>query len=166
MELDEGKRQFIESWGQLGVSWGTNKTMGQVHALLMISPEPVCTDQIMEQLALSRGNVNTNVRTLIDWGLVHKKSIKGERKEFFIAEKDVVQIFKSVIYQRKKKELDPMVKTLGELSLVESNCPESDEFCKMVNGLRQFSHHADKALTTLINTESKWILGALMRFMR
>jgi len=166
MQLDEGKRQFIESWGQLGINWGTNKTMGMVHALLMMTPEPMCSDEIMEQLEISRGNVNTNTRSLIDWGLVHKKFKKGERKEYFIAEKDVVTIFKAVISQRKKKELDPMLKVLGEISQVEGNCCQSNEFCKVVKELNQFSNNADKALTNLINTERKWILGALMKFMR
>lgn len=166
MKLGEGKRQFIESWGQLGINWGSNKTMGMVHALLMMTPEPLCSDEIMKQLEISRGNVCTNIRTLIDWGLVHKKFKKGERKEYFIAEKDVVTIFKAVIYQRKKKELDPMLKVLSEISQVEGGCNESDEFCKVVNELNQFSHNADKVLTNLINTERKWIMGALMKFMR
>ena len=165
MHLDEGKRQFIESWGKMGINWGTNKTMGQVHALLMMTPHPMCADEIMEQLEVSRGNVNTNCRTLIDWGLVHKKFKKGERKEYFIAEKDVVKIFKAVITARKKKELDPMLKVLEEMKSVEGLCEESNEFCKVVKGLHQFSSQADKALTHLINTESKWILGTMMRFM-
>jgi len=166
MQLDEGKRQFIESWGQLGINWGTNKTMGMVHALLMVSSEPLCTDDIMEHLEISRGNVNTNIRGLMDWNLAHKKFKKGERKEYFVAEKDVVKIFKQVIYQRKKKELDPMLKVLSEISAVEGNCQDSNEFCKVVNELNQFSHNADKVLNTLINTESKWILNTMMRFMR
>jgi DNA-binding transcriptional regulator GbsR (MarR family) len=166
MQLSEGKRQFIESWGQLGINWGTNKTMGQVHALLLMTPHPICADQIMEQLEISRGNVNTNTRTLMDWGLVYKKFKKGERKEFFIAEKDVVKIFKAVLSQRKKKELDPMLKVLQEIKSVNGLCEESKEFCKVVGGLHQFTDQADKALTSLINTDSKWILGAMMRFMR
>jgi len=166
MEFDEGKRQFIESWGQLGINWGTNKTMGMVHALLLLTPEPICTDDIMHQLEISRGNVNTNIRTLIDWGLVHKKFKKGERREFFVAEKDVVTIFKAVIYQRKKKELAPMLKVLDQIQAVEGKCDESNEFCKVINGLHQFSHTADKALSTLINTEAKWLLGVMTKFMR
>ncbi|MDF1697193.1 MAG: transcriptional regulator [Saprospiraceae bacterium] len=165
MELDEGKRQFIESWGQLGINWGTNKTVGMVHALLLMTPTPMCSDEIMSQLEISRGNVNINTRTLIDWGLVYKKFKKGERKEYFIAEKDVLKIFKAVIYQRKKKEFDPMLKVLEEIKSVERNCEESNEFCNVVNGLYQFSNQADKALSNLINTDSKWILGAMMRFM-
>ena len=123
------------------------------------------TSEIMKQLEVSRGNVNINTRTLIDWGLVHKKFKKGERKEYFIAEKDVVKIFKAVIYQRKKKELDPMLKVLSEIKAVEGCCEESNEFCKVVNGLHTFSAQADKALDNLINTESKWLLSTLMRFM-
>lgn len=166
MLLSEGKRQFIESWGNLGINWGTNKTMGMVHALLLIAPEPMCTDQIMEQLEISRGNVNTNTRTLIDWGLVKKKFKKGERKEYFIAEKDVVNIFKSVISQRKKKELDPMLKVLNEIKAVEGCCCDSNEFCKVISELHHFSHKADAALENLINTDRRWLMGAMMRIMQ
>jgi len=165
MELDEGKKQFIESWGKLGINWGTNKTMGQVHALLLMSPEPMCTDQIMDQLEISRGNASTNCRTLMDWGLVHKKFKKGERKEYYIAEKDVITIFKSVIYQRKKKELDPMIKVLKDIKGVEGCCNESNEFCKVVSELYQFSTSADKALVNLIESDSKLLFGTLLRFM-
>ena len=166
MELDEGKRQFIGSWGQLSINWGTNKTMGQVHALLLLSPDPICADEIMEELKVSRGNVNANCRSLIDWGLVYKKFKPGERKEYFIAEKDVTQILKAVISQRKKKELDPMLKILDEIKSVQGNCEASNEFCKIISGLHTFTHNADKALSSLIETDSKWIMGALMRFMR
>lgn len=166
MHLDEGKRAFIEAWGQLGINWGTNKTMGQVHALLLVAPDVLCADEIMNQLKISRGNVNTNTRTLIDWGLVHKKFKPGERKEFFIAEKDVMTIFKAVLAQRKKKELDPMLKVLDHIKSVEGECSESNEFCKVVSDLHKISHQADKALVNLMNTESKWIFGTMLRFMQ
>ena len=85
MDLQEGKEKFIQSWGALGSSWGVNRTMAQIHALLLISPEPMSAEEIMEELKISRGNANMNIRALIDWGLVFKTLIKGERKEFFMA---------------------------------------------------------------------------------
>ncbi|MDX1406723.1 MAG: transcriptional regulator, partial [Saprospiraceae bacterium] len=70
MHLSEAKAKFIESWGKLGSNWGVSRTMAQIHALLIVAREPLCADQIMEALKISRGNVNINVHALIDWGLV------------------------------------------------------------------------------------------------
>ena len=89
MKLTEGKEKFIQAWGTLGSSWGINRTMAQVHALLLIAPESLCAEDIMEELNISRGNANMNIRALMDWGLVSKELKSGERKEFFSAEKDI-----------------------------------------------------------------------------
>ncbi len=73
MELDEAKRKFTERWGTLGSAWGISRTMAQVHALLLVSSTALSTEDIMDQLQISRGNVNLNVRALMDWGLVRKE---------------------------------------------------------------------------------------------
>ena len=101
MKLTEGQQKFIISWGSLGSQWGINKTMAQIHGLFIITNKPLCTDDIMEGLQISRGNVNMNVRTLIDWGMVYKEHILGERKEFYIGEKDMWLIMKRVMKVRK-----------------------------------------------------------------
>ena len=80
MELAEARQKFIHSWGVLGSNWGINKTMAQIHALLLISNEPISTEDIMEELQISRGNTNMNVRTLMDWGIVTKEHKIGEWK--------------------------------------------------------------------------------------
>ncbi|MEQ8808221.1 MAG: helix-turn-helix domain-containing protein [Imperialibacter sp.] len=87
MEYNEAKRKFIEAWGTLGSSWGINRAMAQMHALLLISTKPLSTEDIMEELQISRGNVNMNIRALMDWGIVQKEHKIGERKEFFSADK-------------------------------------------------------------------------------
>ena len=84
MTLKEGKDKFIQSWGTLGSNWGINRTMAQIHALLLVSPEPLCAEDIRQELHISMGNANMNLRALIDWGLVYKKLKSGERKEFFV----------------------------------------------------------------------------------
>ena len=88
MEFSEGKQKFIQTWGTLGSSWGISRTMAQVHALLLISPEALTTEEVMEDLKVSRGNANMNLRDLMDWGLISKVLVAGERKEYFVAEKD------------------------------------------------------------------------------
>ena len=117
MKLSEAKTQFISSWGAFGTHWGINRTMAQIHALLLISPDPITQDDIMEQLNISRGNVNMNTRDLISWGLVDRVLIQGERKEFFSAEKDIWKVATQIIKERKKRELDPMLKLLGRDSI-------------------------------------------------
>jgi DNA-binding transcriptional regulator GbsR (MarR family) len=104
MKLTDAKAQFISSWGAFGTHWGINRTMAQIHALLLISPDPITQDDIMEQLSISRGNVNMNTRDLIDWGLVERVLIPGERKEFFVAEKDIWKVSTQIIKERKKRQ--------------------------------------------------------------
>ncbi|WP_431293664.1 GbsR/MarR family transcriptional regulator [Pedobacter sp. P26] len=118
MELAAAKLKFIEAWGKLGSEWGINRTMAQVHALLLISPEALTTEEIMEQLSISRGNANMTLRDLIGWGLIEKQHKAGERKEYFFADKDVWNIARQVAKERKKRELEPVLKILNELSAV------------------------------------------------
>ena len=165
MQLQEGKAKFIESWGSLGSNWGVNRTMAQIHAVLMVSCKPLCCDQIMEQLKISRGNANMNIHALMDWGLVHKVLKPGERKVYYEAEKDVMEMMKQIILHRKRRELDPMVKVLDEISIVESHCKESAEFCRMVKELKEFSHKADQTLENICSSKSSWLYQALLRTM-
>ena len=116
MKLSDAKLQFVASWGAFGTHWGINRTMAQIHALLLVSPEPLCADDIMEQLNISRGNANMNIRELIDWALVDRVIVPGERKEFFAAEKDIWKVVRQIVKERKKRELEPMLKLLGTLS--------------------------------------------------
>ena len=166
MELESGKLKFIEEWGKLGTQWGINRTMAQIHALLLVCPEPICAEDIMEELGISRGNANMNIRALIDWGLLYKEHIKGERKEYFRAEKDMFMVFKQIILQRRKKELDPLLKMVNELSHVRSDCNHSEEFCNVLQDIRTFSVKADTALTTLLETESNWISNIFFKMIR
>ncbi|MEN0050754.1 MAG: MarR family transcriptional regulator [Bacteroidota bacterium] len=166
MTLEEGKEQFIQSWGTLGSSWGVTRTMAQIHALLLISHEPMSAEEVMEELKISRGNANMNLRALIDWGLVHKKLKSGERKEFFMAEKDMGEVVKNIIMQRKKKELEPMVKVLEDISKVEGEDAEAQEFRKVVKDIQLFSHKADSVLDTLVGSESNWLMSTFLNLIK
>jgi len=166
MELESGKLKFIEEWGKLGSQWGINRTMAQIHALLLVCPEHLCAEDIMEELGISRGNANMNIRALIDWGLLYKEHVKGKRKEYFRAEKDMFVVFKQIILQRRKKELDPLLKMVNELSHVRSHCDDSEEFCNVLQDIRTFSVKADTALTTLLETESNWISNIFFKMIR
>ena len=110
--LEELRDEFVAQWGAMGSQWGINRTMAQIHALLMTALEPMTTDEVMEELEISRGNAHTNLKELVAWGLVRIVLRKGERREFFEAEKDVWKIFTTVARERKRREIDPALTVL------------------------------------------------------
>src|SRR5437870_1761648 len=128
MKLKEAKHNFVETWGILGTNWGISRTMAQIHALLLVSDVPLSTDDIMKELNISRGNANLNVRALIDWGLVDRKIIRGNRLEYFTAEKDVWKVVIRILTERRKRELDPLKKSLPDLRDIEDKAANKEEY--------------------------------------
>ncbi|MCB1130838.1 MAG: HTH domain-containing protein, partial [Verrucomicrobiae bacterium] len=120
-KLRNARDEFVGQWGALGTQWGINRTMAQIHALLMTAPEPLSTDEVMAELEISRGNAHTNLKELVAWGLVRIVVRRGERREFFEAEKDVWKIFTTVARERKKREIEPA------LAVLQKCADESDD---------------------------------------
>lgn len=168
MKLPEAKQQFIASWGAFGTHWGINRTMAQIHALLLVSADPLCQDDIMEQLNVSRGNVNMNIRELIDWGLVERVLIPGERKEFFSAEKDIWKVATQIIKERKKRELDPMLKLMDTLEAVEGDKKDKHvkQFVDTMHGIKRFGQQADRMLDMMIKADEHWFIGSLVKLFK
>ena len=111
-KLKKSRDEFVSQWGALGTQWGINRTMAQIHALLMTAPGSISTDEVMEQLEISRGNAHTNLKELVAWGLIRIVVKKGERREFFEAEKDVWQMFTIIARERKRREIEPAINIL------------------------------------------------------
>ena len=168
MQIEEARKQFISSWGAFGTHWGINRTMAQIHALLMVSPDPLTQEDMMIELNVSRGNINMNIRELIDWGLVERLTIPGERKEFFTAEKDIWKVATLIVNERKKRELNPMLKLLDQVSKVEGdpNNKQVKQFVTTINSIKSFGKEADKMLDTLIKADQHWFLGNFMKLLR
>jgi len=165
MKLTEAKQQFISSWGAFGTHWGINRTMAQIHALLLISPDPVTQDDIMEELNISRGNTNMNIRELINWGLVERVILSGERKEYFTAEKDIWKVVKQIVKERKKRELEPMMQLLDKLEDVEGDKKDKKvkTFVDTVSSIKRLGLQADKTLDVMIKAEENWFVSSLMK---
>ena len=161
MNLEEGKRKFVEAFGKMASDWGINRTMAQVHALLMISPEPMTAPEVQEALAISTGNASMNLRALLEWGLVHKVLKTGDRKEYFVAEKDMWIVVRQIIINRKKKELEPMLKVLDEVAEVQENCPQSEAFCQVVKDIRVLAHKANTTLDFITKADATLLGGML-----
>ncbi len=168
MDLEEAKLQFIQAWGKLGSEWGINRTMAQVHALLLITPEPISTEEIMEQLSISRGNANMTIRDLINWGLVEKQLKPGERKEYFYADKNTWNIARQVARERRKRELEPVIKVLNELTKVDgdSKDPAYKTFHKTVKDINKLAANVDKLFVTVLNAEESWFWGSIFKIFK
>ena len=168
MKLNEARQQFISSWGAFGTNWGINRTMAQIHALLLITPDPLTQDDIMEELNISRGNTNMNIRELINWGLVERVLLTGERKEYFTAEKDIWKVVKQIVKERKKRELEPMLKLLDQLEAVEGDKRDRNvkTFVDTVSSIKKLGRQADKTLDVMIRAEESWFIGGIMKIFK
>lgn len=144
--LKETRDRFVAQWGVMGTQWGINRTMAQIHALLMTSAEPMSTDEVMAELRISRGNAHTNLKDLVNWGLLRIVTRKGERKEFFEAELDVWEIFRRIVQERKRREIDPALEVL-------QGCLEETKAMKTAGG-RAF-HDQMKSLEEFVSFASK-----------
>ena len=138
--LKELRDEFVAQWGAMGSQWGINRTMAQIHALLMTAPDPMTTDEVMEELEISRGNAHGNLKELVAWGLVRIVLRKGERREYFEAEKDVWRIFTTVARERKRREIDPALTVLRHCAeeSAEIRSAEGKAFHEQMKRLEEF----------------------------
>jgi DNA-binding transcriptional regulator GbsR (MarR family) len=165
--LEKAREEYLAEWGALGSAWGINRTMSQIHALLMIAPAPMNTDEIMAELAISRGNAHGNLKELVAWGLVRPVAIKGERKEHFEAEKEVWTVVQRIAKGRKRKELEPVLATLerGLSSTKGLKSAEARAFRAQLTELERFAKLADRVLERLGRESSPGILKWVSRFL-
>lgn len=167
--------EFVQLWGDMASSWGINKTMSQIHALLYAESEALHTDEIMSILGISRGNANMNLRRLLDWELIHKVQFEGDRKDYFSAETDVWKIVNTIIRERQQREIAPIRARLedcvallkGDTTQSDGLDPASQEFKERIqnynNFLVMFERFTD-ALLPFITKKNLTLLKQLVRF--
>lgn len=110
--LDECQGLLVRRWGEMGGYWGINRSMAEIHALLFVTDRPLCTDDVMARLHVSRGNASMNLRALVDWGLVQRVHLLGNRKEYFQADTDVWHMFETIMRERRRREVEPILETI------------------------------------------------------
>jgi HTH-type transcriptional regulator, glycine betaine synthesis regulator len=113
-QLRTSQDLFIRRWGEMGQTWGINRTMAEIHALLYITGLPQCTDDVMERLNISRGNASMSLRALCDWGIIRRMHKRGERREYFESLGDVWEMFSIIAAERKRREMDPVLETIKQ----------------------------------------------------
>ncbi|MFL9833800.1 GbsR/MarR family transcriptional regulator [Chryseobacterium terrae] len=167
MQLSEAKEKYIQTWGTFATNWGINRTMAQVHALLLANGKPLSTDEVMEMLEISRGNANMNLRALMDWGIVKKEFIKGDRKEYFVAEKDVWFLFKQITKERRKREIEPVISFLEELKNIEDkDSEEAQEFIKLMNDFSSVTGKINNIMDLAIKSDDHWLVGKITNLLK
>lgn len=169
-KYEQALEQFVLLWGEMASAWGINKTMAQIHALLYAESDPLDTDAIMEQLDISRGNANMNLRSLMNWHLIHKVHFKGKRKDYYTAEKDVWTIVATIVRERQQREVAPIRQNLEEcLAVFEAGGTETDEekeFKERIENFVRFLEMFDRftaALLPYINQENLKFLKQLVK---
>lgn len=165
--LTAARDEFIAQWGAMGGAWGINRTMAQVHALLMTSDRPLTTDEVMAELKISRGNAHQNLRELVGWGLVRSVIRKGERKEFFESEKDVWRMFCTIARERQRREVEPALRALRacEEQTRGLRGEKAAAFNRQIKALAEFLAQAQGIMDRVAKSERSAILPLLLRLL-
>jgi DNA-binding transcriptional regulator GbsR (MarR family) len=113
--LSAVQQQFILHWGEMGTRWGINRTVAQIHALLHLSERPLSAEYLAGALGVARSNVSTSLRELQGWGIVRPVHVLGDRRVHYQSTGDVWELFRTIVDQRKRREIDPTVDVLRRL---------------------------------------------------
>jgi DNA-binding transcriptional regulator GbsR (MarR family) len=155
-------KEFVGHWGLMARAWGINSSMGELFALLYITGSDWTADDLRHWLGVSRGNVSMNLRELVSWGVVHKVRRAGERRELFRAETDVWTLFRKILTERKRRELDPSLSVLDRTLLAADKDPSLNELKARIEALRTFFRMIDSMAVQLLSTSA----GESARFIR
>ncbi|MGL4629630.1 MAG: GbsR/MarR family transcriptional regulator [Leadbetterella sp.] len=167
MDIKEAKDKFIHTWGTLATQWGINRTMSQIHALLMLSPKALNADEIMEELQISRGNVNMNLRDLMSWGLIYKQLLPGERKEYFIAEKDIWKTARNIAKERRKRELEPIIDTMEDIKKgLKPSDDDSKALLQIIDDIQNVASFANSSIDLVVKSETSWLVSTFQKIFK
>ena len=162
-KLSPVQQKFILHWGEMGTRWGINRTVAQTHALLFIAPKPLNADEIVEALGVARSNVSNTLKELQGWGIVKVTHVLGDRRDHFESMKDVWEMFRVVLDERKKREIDPTLAILRDCIAEAEKDKETDEYTEQrLRDLAQFF----EVTTAWYGQIRTWPTGALTKFIK
>lgn len=161
--LSPVQQKFILHWGEMGTRWGINRTVAQIHALLYISPKPLNADDLVEALGVARSNVSTSLKELQGWGIVKLTHVLGDKRDHFESMKDVWEMFRVVLDERKKREIDPTLAVLRACVVEAENDKGTDASTKQK--LRELTEFFETT-TAWYSQIRQWPTGALTKFVK
>jgi len=161
--LSPVQQKFILHWGEMGTRWGINRTVAQIHALLFVSQKPLDAEEIVQALGVARSNVSNSIKELQGWGIVKRVHVMGDSRDHFESMKDVWEMFRLVLDERKKREIDPTERLLRECIAEAEKDKETDEYTEQK--LRELAEFFDTT-TAWYGQIRQWPTGALTKFVR
>ena len=161
--LSPVQQKFIRHWGQMGTGGGVNRTVAQIHARLFISPKPLYPEDIVQALRVARSNVSSSLKELQGWGIVKRVHVLGDSRDHFESLKDVWEMFRVVLDERKKREFDPTERLLRECIAEAGKAPDADRYTQQ--RLRELADFFETA-TAWYGQIRLWPASALTRFAR
>ena len=161
--LSSVQQKFILHWGEMGTRWGINRTVAQIHALLFITQKPLNAEDIVQALDVARSNVSTSIKELQGWGIVKLTHVLGDKRDHFESMKDVWEMFRVVLDERKKREIDPTLTLLRACVAEAEKDKETDEYTEQK--LRELAEFFDTT-TAWYGQIRQWPTGALAKFVK
>ncbi len=161
--LSPVQQKFVLHWGEMGTRWGINRTVAQVHALLYLSPKPLDAEEIMETLGVARSNVSTSLKELQGWGIVRMVHVLGDKRDHFESLKDVWELFRIVLDERKRREIDPTMQILKECIVEAEKAPETDKYT--TQRLQELANFFEST-TAWYEQVRSWPVSALSKFVK
>ena len=161
--LSPVQQKFILHWGEMGTRWGINRTVAQIHALLYLAPRPLNADEIVQALAVARSNVSNSLKELQNWGIVKLVHVLGDKRDHFESTKDVWEMFRTVLDERKKREIDPTMRLLKECITEAEKLGGTDKHTE--ERLKALSEFFDYT-SAWYNQVRTWPMSAVIRFVK
>src|SRR5947207_5183990 len=162
-ELSPVQQKFVLHWGEMGTRWGINRTVAQIHALLYVSENPLNAEQIAETLNVARSNVSTSLKELQGWGIVKLVHVMGDKRDHFESMKDVWEMFRVVLDERKRREIDPTLKLLREcIAEAQKERPTDSHTKERLQALRDFF----ETTTGWYTQVRQWPTSAMVKFVK
>jgi len=137
MQLSPLQQEFVLHFGEMGSRWGINRTVGQIYALLFLEAAPLNAEQIVERLGFSRSNVSMGLKELQAWNLVRLKHLPDDRRDYFTTPDDLWEIVRTLVDERKKREIDPTLSKLRELQMQTPSSPAEEHAHRRIGELRE-----------------------------
>jgi DNA-binding transcriptional regulator GbsR (MarR family) len=162
-KLSSVQQKFILHWGEMGTRWGINRTVAQIHALLYVSPRPINAEEIADTLGVARSNVSNSLKELQGWSIVKRIHVLGDSRDHFESMKDVWEMFRVVLDERKKREIDPTMRMLRECIVEAEKDKETDEYTEQ--RLRDL-HNFFETTTAWYLQVRQWPTQAMVRFVK
>lgn len=161
--LSPVQQKFILHWGEMGTRWGINRTVAQIHALLFISEKPLNAEEIVHVLGVARSNVSSSLKELQGWGIVKRVHVLGDSRDHFESRKDVWEMFRVIMDERKKREFDPTERLIRECIVEAEKNQATDNYT--IQKLRELAEFFE-ATSAWYGQVRQWSTGALARFIK